>query len=153
MRPTLDLPRQAAILAAISLTALATSPALAWTDPDIDPVTSSRNFEPEGRMSADGRRLVVSGAADCRPVEGDLAVSVSVLQASAVAAARGFSTPQPCIDDKDGFTVELTVGAERPAFTAGPVEACAFATTHAGDDLTDADQWCTFIQLVVDPAM
>lgn len=153
MRPTLDTPRQAAILAAIALAAIAASPVHAWTDPDLSPVTSSRNFEREGRMSVDGRTLVVSGSADCRPVEGDFAVWLSVLQAGAVAGARGFSTPQPCTDHKDGFTVELTVGAERPAFTAGPAEACAFATTHAGDDLTDADQWCTFIRLVVDPAM
>jgi hypothetical protein len=140
-----------ALLFAIALAA--TLPALAWTDPDVDPVVSSRNFQREAHISADGRKLVVKGNADCVPADGVLAVSVSLLQAGATAAARGFAKPAACTDEKDGFTVALTVGADQPAFAAGPAEACAFATTQGAAGLTGADQWCTFVKLVVDPAM
>ena len=132
---------------------LSVTPVFAWTNPETSPVTSSRNFAPEARLSADGRKLVVSGAADCLPADGKLIVSVSVLQASVTASARGISKAVPCTDGKDHFTVVLSVGEAKPAFAAGPAEACAFASTQSDSSFTGADQWCAFVKLVVDPSM
>ncbi len=132
---------------------LSVTAVFAWTNPETSPVTSSRNFAPQARLSADGRKLAVSGAADCLPADGSLTVSVSVLQAAVMASARGISPAAPCADGRDHFTVELSVGAGKPAFTASPAEACAFATTQGDAGLTGADQWCAFVKLVVDPSM
>jgi hypothetical protein len=118
----------------------------ARTNPDMSLVTSSRNVAPEARLS-------VTGAADCLPAAGNLTVSVSVLEVGVTASARGISPAVPGADGKDHFKAELSVGAGMPAFTAGAAEASAFAATQGNAGLTGADQWCAFVNLVVDPSM
>jgi hypothetical protein len=110
-------------------------------------------FDPEAKMSLDGRRLVVTGITDCVPADGEVTVSISALQNGSLAVARGASAQQACTEGSDPFTAELTVREGRPPFTAGPVQACALATMRNGDKLANVDQWCSFVQVVVDPAM
>ena len=99
----------AMLTVASMLAAAAASPASGWTDPNPTPFTMFRLFAPEAKLSADGRRLVVTGMADCGPAEGVVQVAVSVLQHETFASARGFSKEQPCTDAEDTFTAELTV--------------------------------------------
>ena len=146
--------RRLAILAATSLVAAAlASPALGWVDPDGQPFQAFRLFTPEARLSADGRKLVVSGMADCGPPEGVVQVTVSILQHEALAVARGLSKEQACTDAEDTFNAELTVKEGKPAFTAGPVQACGMAQMRKEDGAKDYDFWCTFVTLVVDDAL
>ena len=134
-----NLSRIPAALIALSMMGAAAAPALAWTNPDVNPFTSFRLFSPQAQMSADGRRIVVAGTADCGPVAGEVRVAVSVLQQAGLAAARGFSTPQPCTEAEDSFSADLTVREGKPAFTAGPVQTCGFALMRDDQGITDAD--------------
>jgi len=132
MRKTIAKPL--AILAGASIAALAlASPASGWTDPSPDPFQAFRLFTPEAKLSADGRRLVVSGMADCGPTEGVVQVAISVLQQETFASSRGFSKEQPCTDAEDNFSAELTVKEGRPSFTAGPAQACGMAQMRKDD--------------------
>ena len=110
-------------------------------------------FDPEAKMSSDGRKLVVTGTTDCLPADGEVTVSVSALQVASLAVARGTSARQSCTEEADTFTAELTVREGRPSFAAGPVQACALATMRNGNTITNVDHWCSFVQVVVDPAM
>ena len=140
------------ILAAATVIAAALSaPAFGWVDPDIDPFR--RLFAPEAKLSADGRRLVVTGSAGCAAADGSTQVSVSILQHENLAAVRGFSKVQPCTDADDSFTAELTVKEGKPSFTAGPVQACAMAQIGTDDGAPSYDFWCSFVTLVVDDAL
>jgi hypothetical protein len=142
------------VLVAVSIAAIAlTSPASGWVDPDPDPFEMFRLFTPEGKLSADGRKLIVTGMADCGPAEGVVQVAVSVLQHATFAAARGFSKEQPCTKAEDTFTAELTVKEGKPSFTAGPVQACGMAQMRNEGGSPDYDFWCTFVTLVVDEAL
>ena len=129
----------------------ATSQAANWIDPDTDPFR--RLFAAEAKLSADGRRLVVAGTADCAAADGSMQVSVSILQPENLAAVRGFSKVQPCTDGEDSFTAELTVREGKPSFAAGPVQACALAQIGTDDGAPRYDFWCTFVTLVVDDAL
>jgi hypothetical protein len=143
-----------AVLAAASIAAAAlATPASGWTDPTPEPFQMFRLFTPEAKLSADGRKLVVTGMADCGPAEGVVQVAVSVLQHATFAAARGFSAEQPCTDAEDTFTAELTVKEGKPAFTAGPVQACGMAQMRKEGGAPDYDFWCTFVTLVVDEGL
>jgi hypothetical protein len=135
------------------LAAAAATPASGWTDPDPTPFQMFRFFTPEAKLSADGRKLVVTGMADCGPAEGVVQVAVSVLQHESFAAARGFSSEQPCTDGEDTFTAELTVKEGKPSFAAGPVQACGMAQMRNEDGAPDYDFWCTFVTLVVDEGL
>ena len=106
-----------------------------------------------GKLSADGRRLVVTGTADCAAADGSTQVSVSILQPENLAAVRGFSKVQPCTDAEDSFAAELTVREGKPSFAAGPVQACALAQIGTDDGAPRYDFWCTFVTLVVDDAL
>jgi hypothetical protein len=143
-------PAAVAFAAASMLAAALATPASGWTDPDPSPFQMFRLFTPEAKLSADGRRLVITGMADCGPDEGVVQVAVSVLQHETFAAARGFSTEQPCTDAEDTFVAELTVKEGKPAFAAGPVMACGMAQMRNEDGAKDYDFWCTFVTLVVE---
>ena len=145
-------PAAVALAASIVAAALAT-PASGWINPDPEPFQAFRFFAPEAKLSADGRKLVVTGMADCGPAEGVVQVAVSVLQQDTLAAARGLSKEQPCTDAEDTFTAELTVKEGKPAFAAGAVQACGMAQMRKEDGAKDYDFWCTFVTLVVDEAM
>ena len=108
--------RATGILAAASIAAALASPASGWTDPDPTPFQAFRFFTPEAKLSADGRKLIVTGMADCGPAEGVVQVAVSVLQQDTLAAARGLSKEQPCTDAEDAFTAELTVKDRQARF-------------------------------------
>jgi hypothetical protein len=144
-----------AFLSAVSMAMIvltsAVPPAFGWINPDTDPFR--RLFAAEEKLSADGRRLVVTGTADCAAADGQTQVSVSILQHESLAAARGFSKIQPCTDTEDSFTAELTVREGKPSFTAGPVQACAMAQMGTEDGPSSYDFWCTFVTLVVDDTL
>ena len=143
--------RRLAILAAASIAAAAlATPASGWVDPDPTPFQMFRLFTPEAKLSADGRKLIVTGMADCGPPEGVVQVAVSVLQQETLASARGFSKEQPCTDGEDVFTADLTVKEGEPSFTAGPVQACGMAQMRNEGGAPDYDFWCTFVTLVVE---
>ena len=142
-------PVAVAFAASMVAAALAT-PASGWIDPDPDPRQMFRLFTPEAKLSADGRKLVVTGMADCGVAEGVVQVAVSVLQHETFASARGFSKEQPCTDAEDTFTAELTVKEGKPSFTAGPVQACGMAQMRNEGGAPDYDFWCTFVTLVVE---
>lgn len=145
--------RAAAAAAALSTIVALSSPALGWTDPDPQPFHAFRLFTPEVKLSADGRKLVVTGMADCGPAEGVVQVTVSILQHETLGVARGLSKEQDCTDAEDTFTAELTVKEGKPSFTAGPAQACAMAQMRKEDGPKDYDFWCTFVTLVVDDAL
>ena len=141
-------------VAALLIAALAPAnvvSAASWIEPDPEPFM--RLFTPEAKLSADGQRLVVSGTADCAAADGKTQVSVSVLQPQNLAAARGFSKVQSCTDGEDTFTAELKVREGKPAFAAGPVQACAMAQIGTDEGAPSYDFWCTFVTLVVDDAL
>jgi hypothetical protein len=137
-------------LAAAIAASFATSAALAWIEPDPQPIRMFRLFAPEAKLSSDGRRIVVTGVADCGPAEGAVQVAVSVLQQDTLARARGFSTEQACTEAEDSFTAELAVREGTPAFVAGPVMACGMAQMRTEDGARDYDFWCTFVTLVTE---
>jgi len=89
-------PAANALAAAVAAAALAT-PALGWIDPDPEPFHAFRLFTPEAKVSADGRKLVVTGMADCGPHEGVVQVAVSVLSRRLLPllAAYPRSSPAP----------------------------------------------------------
>jgi hypothetical protein len=138
-------------VAAVLIGAALSAPAFGWIDPDIDPFR--RLFTAEGKLSADGRRLVVTGTADCAASDGQTQVSISILQPENLAAVRGFSKVQSCTDAEDAFTAELTVREGKPSFAAGPVQACAMAHIGMEAGPSSYDFWCTLVTLVVDETL
>lgn len=119
-------------------------------------------IDPTAALSADGRRLIVTGDGPCAPADGQAQFTVSVLQDSTVASVRSAPTaPQPCSLDLS-FTIQLEVPAARPPFVPGTAQVCAFAESYNATGVnvspvvtsfTDVDQWCAFTELVVDPVL
>lgn len=105
----------------------------------------------EGRVSADGRRVVVTGNAACTVAAEDLTVTVSLMQPAQLASARGSSAGNPCVPGPNEFAATLAVPVDRPSFTPGPVEACALAQSRI--PLGNIDMWCGFVFLEADPSL
>lgn len=108
----------------------------------------TKNFDPVATLSADGRRITVTGSiGGCEPQEKTSETQVSLLQQATLASANGTAI-QPCAaGEAVHFVVEAIAPESKPAFEEGPAQVCGLAVSRAGQRIADIEHWCTFITL------
>ncbi|MGD2048721.1 MAG: hypothetical protein PVH03_04465 [Chloroflexota bacterium] len=94
---------------------------------------------------ADGREVVASGHGACTAGE-QVTVAITVTQTTSGAVATG-ENQHTCTGQLQNWSSVVTVDTTS-SLTAGPAEACGFATARDGMDITDTFEWCKDVDLI-----
>lgn len=92
-------------------------------------------------LTDDGAAVVASGVGACADGQEITIAFTITLSTTAGAQAIGLWNGD-CTGALQTWTAEGTFTTPSPNVTVGPAEACAFAETRAGDEVTDAQAWC-----------
>lgn len=94
---------------------------------------------------ADGREVVASGHGACTDGQ-QVTVAITVTQTTSGAEATG-ENQHTCTGQLQDWSSVVTVDTTN-SLTAGPAEACGFATARDGMVITDTFEWCKDVDLI-----
>jgi hypothetical protein len=91
-----------------------------------------------------GQSVLTNGHGGCTAGE-QVTVAVTVTQAATGAEATG-GTQESCTGELQRWNAQVTLQSGGP-FVAGEAQACGYAVTRDGDEVTDTYPWCRDITL------
>lgn len=128
------------------------APTYTWTltpEPDHGLIRPTRaisipfGFDTPLTIEHDSRHVIATGHGGCTPGE---QVTVDVVITQGAEARASGQTQEECTGQRQTWAVRAAVEGSA-TLTAGPARACGMATTRAGNEITDAFEWCRDIEL------
>jgi hypothetical protein len=108
------------------------------------PILAKANIDRNATVSANGRRLVVTGPVSCQKAQ-VFSIRVTVTQRRTAAVAEGRAR-RICTGVKQHWRATALDASGAP-FKPGTAKACALGVTGREGRATDAHQWCAQVTL------